>query len=66
MATRAGPSSQGETIWWGEDDHDLFRMYINQNVPKELMDIVRARYEHFRKNAIMFFKAHQPRGGGDI
>ena len=41
-------------------------MYINQNLPKELMDIVRALYEHFRKNAIMFFKAHQPRGGGDI
>ena len=39
--------------WWGEEDHDVFRMYVNQNLPKELMDIVRARYDHFRKNAIM-------------
>ena len=43
--------------WWGEEDHNVFRMYVNQNLPKELMDIVRARHEHFRKNAIMFFKS---------
>ena len=34
--------------WWGEEDHEVFRMYVNQNLPKELMDIVRARYKHFR------------------
>ena len=35
----------------------LLQKYVNQNLPKELMDIVRAQYKHFRKNTIMFFKS---------
>ena len=35
----------------------LLQKYVNQNLPKELMDIVCAQYKHFRKNAIMFFKS---------
>ena len=27
--------------WWGEDDHDIFRLYQNQNMSKEMMDIIR-------------------------
>ena len=30
--------------WWGEDDPDIFRFYINQKISKEMMDMVRNRY----------------------
>ena len=42
--------------WWGENDHDIFRLYINQNISKEMMDMVRNRYREHQKNGIGFFK----------
>ena len=42
--------------WWGPDDHDIFRMYRNQNLEKEMMNTVRNRYEEYKKSAVLYFK----------
>ena len=40
--------------WWGEDDHDIFRFYINQSITKEIMDMVRNRYWKHTKTVLDF------------
>lgn len=42
--------------WWGEEDWDLFRMYRNQNLNKDMMDLIRGRHRQFQKHALFYFK----------
>ena len=42
--------------WWGEDDWDVFRLYKNQNLTREMMDIVRGRHKQYSKHSIFYFK----------
>ena len=42
--------------WWGPHDWDIFRSYQNQNLNREVMELIRARYPEHRKNSIIFFR----------
>ena len=42
--------------WWGEEDFDLFRLYKNQNLTKEMMELVRGRYRQYQRNSLFYFK----------
>ena len=42
--------------WWGNEDWEVFRLYENQNISKDIMELIRARHQRYKKNAINFFK----------
>ena len=42
--------------WWGNEDWEVFRLYENQNISKDTMDLIRARHQRYKRNAINFFK----------
>ena len=42
--------------WWGADDWDIFRLYKNQNLSKEMMEMVRGRHRQYQKSALFYFK----------
>ena len=42
--------------WWGNEDWEVFRLYENQNISKDVMELIRARHQRYKKNAIHFFK----------
>ena len=37
-------------------DWDVFRLYKNQNLTREMMDIVRGRHKQYSKHSIFYFK----------
>ena len=42
--------------WWGNEDWELFRLYENQNITKDMMELIRGQHQRYKKNAINFFK----------